>query len=117
MGSKKVILLPRIEEILNEVGANIKLARLRRRFSAELIAARAGISRPTLRSIENGSSSVAFGAYAQVLFVLGFEEDLLKLADDDVLGRKLQDIGLVVKKRSPKRKRPAESPQQGTSDL
>lgn len=38
-------------------------------------------------AIEKGSRTVAFGAYAQVLFVLGLEKDLLKLGSDDVLGR------------------------------
>jgi transcriptional regulator with XRE-family HTH domain len=100
----KLVLLPKLEQILIEVGQSIKLARLRRRLSAEQIAERANISRPTLWAIEKGSSTVAFGAYAQVLFVLGLEKDLLKLASDDVLGRKLQDAEILVKKRAPKRK-------------
>ena len=37
-----------------------------------------------------------------MLFVLGLENDFLLLAKDDVLGRKIQDVGLVVKKRAPK---------------
>ena len=99
-----LVLLPKLEQILVEVGRNIKLARLRRRLSTEQIAERANISRPTLWAIEKGSSTVAFGAYAQVLFVLGLEKDLLKLGSDDVLGRKLQDAEILVKKRAPKRK-------------
>lgn len=43
--------------------------------------------------------------YLQVLFVLGLENDFLLLAKDDVLGRKIQDIGVVVKKCAPKEKK------------
>lgn len=100
----RLVLLPKLEQILAEVGQNIKLARLRRRLSTEQISERANISRPTLWAIEKGSSTVAFGAYAQVLFVLGMEKDLLRLGSDDVLGRKLQDAEILVKKRAPKRK-------------
>lgn len=100
---KQLKLLPKLEKILIATGENIKLARLRRRLSAQQIAERANISRPTLWAIEKGSSTVAFGAYAQVLFVLGLEKDLLKLGSDDLLGRKLQDADILVKKRAPKR--------------
>jgi transcriptional regulator with XRE-family HTH domain len=100
---KKTALLPSIQKVLIEFGENIKLARLRRKFSAEQVAERANISRKTLWAVENGSSGVAIGTYARVLFVLGLEKDLLKVAEDDTLGRKLQDAELVVKERSPKK--------------
>jgi transcriptional regulator with XRE-family HTH domain len=100
---KKTALLPSIQKVLIEFGENIKLARLRRKFSAEQVAERANISRKTLWAVENGSSGVAIGIYARVLFVLGLEKDLLKVAEDDTLGRKLQDAELVVKERSPKK--------------
>lgn len=103
MANKRLILLPKVRKILAESGENIKLARLRRKLSTEQVAERANISRPTLWGIEKGSGSVSMGAYAQVLFVLGLEKDLLKLAAEDPLGRKLQDAGLLVKKRAPKK--------------
>jgi transcriptional regulator with XRE-family HTH domain len=44
------------------MGEQIKLARLRRKLSSELVAERAGISRQTLNSIERGASTVAIGS-------------------------------------------------------
>jgi len=102
---KKNILLPKQQIILRELGENIKLARLRRRLSADQVSIRADISRKTLWAIENGSSAVSIGAYLQVLFVLGLEKDLVNVARDDELGRKLQDAKLIVKERAPKKDR------------
>ena len=80
------------------------MARLRRRIPAELAAERAGISRSALWAVENGSPSVALGIYAAALHALsGMDKDLLLVAKDDELGRKLQDLELLVKKRAPKR--------------
>ena len=58
---------PNLKRILEEMGNQIRLARLRRDYSVELIAKRAGISRATLWKIEKGDPSVAMGAYAKVL--------------------------------------------------
>lgn len=103
MKIKKSPLLPKIGKILAETGENIKLARLRRKLSTEQVAERASIARMTLFNIEKGKEGVAISAYAQVLFVLGLEKDLLKLAGDDPLGRKLQDANLLIKERAPKK--------------
>jgi len=103
MGREKVILLPRLNKLMQELGENIKLARLRRKLSAEQVAERAGISRPTLSSIENGQSSVSIGNYMNVLMVLGLEKDLSLVAKDDVLGRKIQDAKLTHGERAPKK--------------
>ena len=104
MKMKSVILLPKIRETLETVGEQIKLARLRRKFSGEMVAERAGISRNTLISIEQGKPTVSVGHYLNVLKVLGLESDFLLLAKDDELGRKLQDAQLSTKKRAPKKK-------------
>ena len=103
MQKKKSTILPSTAKILTAFGENIKLARLRRKLSAEQVAERANISRPTLLAIEKCLPGVAIGSYAQVLFVLNLEKDLLKVAADDTLGRKLQDAALIVKERAPKK--------------
>ena len=59
------------------------------------MAERAGVARSTLGLIEKGTPGVSMSAYLQVLFVLGLEKDLLNVAANDPLGRKLQDAGLL----------------------
>jgi transcriptional regulator with XRE-family HTH domain len=103
MTARSLSISPKVEQILTEVGENIRFARLRRRLTTEQVCDRAGIGRNTLWKIEKGGATVAMGAYAQVLFTLGLSQDLLKLASDDALGRKLQDAGLETKKRGPKK--------------
>lgn len=103
MGKKAVTVLPSTEKILAEMGEQIKLARLRRQLSTELVAERAGISRATLWNVEKGSPSVAIGIYAAVLHALNnLDTDLLLIAKDDEFGRKMQDLNMQVKKRAPK---------------
>ncbi len=104
MSKKTAIIMPQTREILETMGEQIKLARLRRKLSSELVAERAGISRQTLNSIERGASTVAIGSYAAVLHALNnLDSDLLLIAKDDELGRKLQDLELPTRKRAPKK--------------
>jgi transcriptional regulator with XRE-family HTH domain len=97
MKSKRQVLLPKFQKILEEMGENIKLARKRRKLTAIQVAERAAIDRTTLYHIEKGSPSVSLGAYFNVLRVLGLQNDFLKLAADDEFGRKLQDLKLMGK--------------------
>ena len=74
-------IVPATEEILKIMGEQIKLARLRRDLSTELVAERAGISRASLWKVESGNPSVAIGIYAAVLHALNnMDSDLLKIA-------------------------------------
>jgi len=103
MANKAPVVLPRIQRILTQLGENVRLARLRRRLSAEQVAERAGVARSTLARIEQGHAGVGIGHYINVLKVFGLEADFLRLAADDLLGRKLQDDDLQLKQRAPKR--------------
>jgi len=88
--------------MLEQVGEQFKLARLRRKLSAEQVSERADIGSSTLWRIEKGDPGVAMGNYFQVLMALGLDKDILKLASDDELGRKIQDAELTTKKKSTK---------------
>ncbi len=99
-------ILPPTVGILETMGEQIKLARLRRGLTAELAAERAGISRATLWKVEKGNPAVAMGIYAAVLHALnGMDKDLLLVAKDDEMGRRMQDLDLVTKNRAPRRNR------------
>ena len=96
--------MPQTESILEQLGDQIKLARLRRNLSVEMVAERAGISRTTLWSVEKGTPTVAIGTYAAVLHALGgMDQVLLLVAKDDKLGRTMQDLKLTTRKRAPKK--------------
>ncbi len=103
MARRSTIQHPAVQRLLEQLGENIRVARLRRGFSMQLVAERAGMSRTTLRSIERGEAGVTLGAYANVLHSLGLHEDLGLVARDDELGRKLQDAELPTRMRAPRR--------------
>ncbi len=96
-------MLPQTKRILNQMGSQIKLARLRRNLSMDVVCERASISRATLTKIEKGDPSVAIGFYAVALHALGgMDSDLLLVAKDDVYGRALQDLKIMTRKRASK---------------
>lgn len=92
---RKQIIFPKYTTILEQMGEHIKLARKRRKLTTIQVAERADMARSTLYLVEKGDPSVAMGAYFNVLRVLGLQDDFLKLAADDVFGRKLQDLDLL----------------------
>ena len=105
MGRKAVLLLPQTQDLLAQMGEQIRMARLRRHISSALVAERANVSRATVTAVEKGSPSVAVGCYAAVLHALnGMDRDLLLVAKDDEFGRKLQDLGLIQRRRAPRKK-------------
>jgi len=103
MPRKSPPLFPQEQRTLSELGERLRLARKRRRLSSAAVAGRAGISRTTLYKVEAGDAGATLGSYVRVLAVLGLEGDINLLADDDRLGRKLQDLALEPKRRTPRR--------------
>ena len=96
--------LPRkLEKTMTIMGEQIKLARLRRNLSIAQIAERATCSPLTVNRIEKGSPTVSMGIYARVLYALQLDDDLLLLAQEDTLGRTLQDLGLKHRQRASKK--------------
>ncbi len=94
MAKRVAMLLPPLERRLAGLGERLRTARLRRGLSAKLVAERSGMSVMTLRAVENGGMGVTIGAYVAVLHVLGLDADLDRVAENDALGRRLQDAAL-----------------------
>jgi DNA-binding XRE family transcriptional regulator len=82
-----------VKRVLARLGEDIKNARIRRRLTAEMMAERAFITRPTLVKVEKGDPTVSLGIYATVLFVLGMADRLGDVADirKDELGLQLDE--------------------------
>ncbi len=100
MGTK----MPRkLEQRMQIVGEQIKLARLRRNLSIAQIAERATCSPLTVSRVEKGSPTVAIGIYLRVLYALQLDEDILELAKEDPIGRALQDLSLKQRERASKK--------------
>ena len=97
---RKPVIMPKTEKILQQMGDQIRLSRLRRDISVEMVAERAGISRASVWSVEKGSPSVSLGIYAKVLAAIGMQEELLQICREDKLGRELQDQKLDTRKRA-----------------
>jgi transcriptional regulator with XRE-family HTH domain len=105
MKKKAETILPiPVKRALHKLGADIRMARLRRRIPMVLMAERVSVSRTTLSKVENGDPSVSMGVYTTVLFVLGLTERLSVLCDAkyDSIGMSLEEERLPKRIRSPK---------------
>jgi DNA-binding XRE family transcriptional regulator len=92
---------PHVRRSLAKLGADLSLARRKRTLTVSMMAERLGVSRATYTRMEKGDPSVALGAYAQALFVLGFGAIL-----GDLIDQRKDDQGLLLDAdRVPKRVR------------
>jgi transcriptional regulator with XRE-family HTH domain len=94
---------PAARRQLTALGERLRAARRRRRLTQAVVAARVGVSKQTLAKLEAGNPSTSLATMLRVLQVLGLSEDIDRLAADDELGRRLQDL----EQRDPPRGRSA----------
>ena len=108
---------PAAERQMAALGQRLRLARLRRKVSTVQMAERMGVSRDPLSRLEKGDAAIALGTYLRALRVLGLDRDLDLVAQDDELGRKLQDLALEPAPSRPKRApRPSSGPSLDTPE-
>ena len=86
---------------LKFLGQNLRQARIKRRLTMALVEERASITHVTLTKIEKGEVTVSMANYAKVMFVLGFIDELSKIADPfkDDWGRVYDDKTLPKRVR------------------
>ena len=92
-----------VTERIKDLGQRIRLARIRRKLSIVELAAKVGIDRNTLGSLELGKPGVAIGAYVMTLWVLGLEQTLDGVAHPDIdsHGKTLEESRLPKRVRKP----------------
>jgi transcriptional regulator with XRE-family HTH domain len=93
------ILPPAVRRSLAKFGGDLGLARRKRKLTVAMMAERLGVSKATYTRMEKGDPSVAMGAYAQALFVLGFGTTF-----GDLIDQRKDEQGLLLDlDRIPKR--------------
>lgn len=83
-----------------QIGSNLKLARIRRNITQDNLATQSGISRPTLSNLESGDIGVSMGVLISVMINLGLEKEIARLALSDTQGRLMQDENLNKRART-----------------
>jgi transcriptional regulator with XRE-family HTH domain len=71
---------PAVRALLRDLGANLAIARKRRKESLKAWAGRIGVSQPTVVRMEQGDPGVAVGTYATALWMMGRAQAIPDLA-------------------------------------
>ena len=100
------LLPPAVRSSLMKFGQDLATARRKRHLTIAMMAERMGVAPNTYRRVEKGDPTVALGAFAMALFVLGLGGALGELAD-----ARRDEMGLQLdEERLPKRVRIKKSP-------
>lgn len=95
------VLPMQLRRSLAKFGHDLSVARRKRHLTVAMMAERTGLAKGTYLRIEKGDPSVAMGAYAMAMFVLGFGEVFSNLTD----ARRDEEGLLLDEERLPKRVR------------
>jgi transcriptional regulator with XRE-family HTH domain len=90
-----------VTSTLHQLGRAIRVARLRRRQSAQDFASRLGVTLPTLRKLERGDPGVALATFVSAFWLIDMLDRLRDLAkpESDVLGNMLESSRLPQRVR------------------
>jgi transcriptional regulator with XRE-family HTH domain len=79
----KLLIAPpyKVEQALNKVGRNLRLARLRRTLTIEEVAEKIGTGTRAVRDAENGKASTGIGVYTALLWLYDLLQPFEDLAD------------------------------------
>lgn len=95
---------PSTQTALEKLGADLAVARLRRKESLKVWAGRMGVSIPTLQRLEAGDPTVSVGILATALWLLRRDHELAQLADPeqdlDAIDRDVRKAMELGRKRS-----------------
>lgn len=100
------VLPMQLRRSLAKFGHDLAVARRKRHLTVAMMAERTGLAKGTYLRIEKGDPSVAMGAYAMALLVLGFGEVFGNLTD----ARRDEEGLLLDEERLPKRVRVKRTP-------
>lgn len=104
MAKRVIPTFPTGQRQILALGDRLRAARLRRRLTQDVVAARIGVSKPTLAKLEAGNPSTSLATLLRLLQVLSLDKDVDVIATDDELGRRLQDLHQVAPPRGRRRR-------------
>jgi transcriptional regulator with XRE-family HTH domain len=92
---------PAALQALKKLGENLAIARIRRKESQRVWAARLGVSVPTLIRTERGDPSVGVGIFATALWLMGRVQALSEIADPETDRGALElDVRTATRRRA-----------------
>ena len=82
---------PVIKRIIKKLGEDVRVARLRRRWSQKDLAVKAGVSVGTVQRVESGDPGVGIGTIVTIFYMFGCQRQI-----EDALDPTRDELGLAA---------------------